>query len=354
MYREGVMRWAYGAVLGLLAGFPAAGWTQVSVLTIVDGETSVERSDKVALTPLGAFQREPLESGLDLAFGDELSSTATGMAVVLMCAEVDGESEFTLPSPFRVVLIPTTSGQGCALSLQGGAADVVAGTDTEIRSGEVTLGSQRTQYGVVVSRSDNRMAREAYVFEGAVRVSGGEQRPVRLKAGHRLALSRAYTARPVALERKDIRRAAHLYAKVDASRTKLKGQAWKQSYRELTALHTAVLSQPDKVEPRVNLAVARLNLDVKAPSTVQYLIQAQTMNTANTALLARTAMVKGMVYQELGKTDAAQMEFRVAASIDPQVSKEKVADVYKISPRLLQRIQVPVDGMRAPVPVRPQ
>lgn len=352
MYREGIVKWVSGAVLGLLVGFPAAVPAQVSVLTIVDGETSVERSDKVTLTPLGAFEDEPLQSGLDLAFGDELSSTATGMAVVLMCAEVDGESEFTLPSPFRVVLIPTTSGQGCALSLQGGAADVVAGTDTEIRSGEVTLGSQRTQYGVVVSRRDDRMAREAYVFEGAVRISGGEQRPVSLKAGHRLVLSRAFAARPVALERKDIRRAAHLYAKVDASRTKLRGQAWQQSYRELMAIHAAVLSQPDEVEPRLNLAVARLNLNVKAPSTVQYLSQAQTMNTANTALLARTAMVKGMVYQELGKTDAAQLEFRAAASIDPQVSKENVGQAYKINPRLIQRIQVPAYEMRAPV--RPQ
>ena len=352
MYREGIMRWVYGAVLGLLVGFPAAGLAQVSVLTIVDGEASVERSDKVALTPLGAFKREPLQAGLDLAFGDELSSVAVGVVVVLMCAEVEGESEFTLPSPFRVVLIPTTSGQGCALSLQGGAADVVAGTDTEIRSGEVTLGSQRTQYGVAVSRSDDRMAREAYVFEGAVRVSGRDRRPVSVMEGHRLTLSRAFAARPVALERKDIRRAAHLYAKVDASRTKLQGDAWRRSYRELMAIHTEVLSQPDKIEPRVNLAVARLNLNVKAPSTAQYLTQAQTMNTANTALLARTAMVKGMVYQELGKTDAAQMEFRAAASIDPQVSKENVGQAYKINPRLIQRIQVPVYEMRTPV--RPQ
>lgn len=340
-------RWALGCLSGYF-GLCGVALGQVSVLTIAEGETGVQRSERVALTQLGSFEREALSVGRDLAFGDELTSAAAGIAVVLLCSETEGDAEITLSSPFRVVLMPTTSGRGCALNLPAGTADVLAGTDTEIHAGEVTLGSERTRYGISVRRAAGNVEDDVYVFDGAVRVVRRKLAPVRLTAGKRMALKGAAPARMVKLHQKDFTRAARVYAKVDASRTQLTGEALQRSFRRLEAVHTNVLREPDNAEPRVQLAVARMNLNVKTPSTLHYLTQAQTLNKGDTALLANTAMIKGMVFQSLGDEEMAKKEYRAAKAIDPAVTREEVGQVHKINPLFLQRIQPPTIERLAP------
>ena len=98
---------------------------QVNVETIIHGTNPVDETEKVSLIRLGSFEPEVLSVNLPLDFGDELSCNKDNIAVVLKWAtEEEGGSEFTLSAPFRVVLVPTDSGNGCAVSLQGGTVDV--------------------------------------------------------------------------------------------------------------------------------------------------------------------------------------------------------------------------------------
>ena len=343
--RQGMIRPMLVALLCL----PAVLSAQVTVLTITDGTDSVARSGKVTLTPLGSFDPERLAVDRSLNPGDELSSRADGIVVVLRCGDnLTTASEVTLSAPFRVVLMPPIPDGGCAVSLQGGTVDIVAGSPTEIQSGEVTLGSQRTQFGMAVSRSGSRVNREAFVYEGRVSLKRPRQRTLRIGAGKKVAVTKSAEPRTMAIEKADIARAARLYARVDVSRSGLTGEQRKKSYRHLARMHSEVLKAPDKAKPKVDLALARMSFNVAAPSTIQYLAQAQKLTTPNSKALASATFIKGLAYQRLGDNTAATQAFTAARRMDPALNKDRIGQIYKVDPKVLQRIETPQLRPQAP------
>ena len=338
-----------GLLIGVLGCLPSVLPAQISVITITDGSTSVTSTNKVALTPLGGFDPQDLAIDQQLSPGDELTSRSEEMAVVLRCgSDLATATEMTLSAPFRVALLPGDSDTSCAVSLQGGTVDIVAGSPTEIQAGEVTLGSERTQFGMTVSRSGSKVNREAFVYEGRASLRRARRPEVRLSAGNKVAVSRSASLQPVSIQKADIVRAAWLYARADLSRSGLERDQWEKSFRDLAQAHAEVLEAPDKAEPKVALAVARMNLNVAVPSTIQYLSQAENLTSTNSKSLASATYLKGLAYQRLGESQAASHEFKQAQRVDPAIDEGRISQIYKIDPKVLQRWRAPQLAPQAP------
>lgn len=317
---------------------------QVNVETIIHGTNPVDETEKVSLIRLGSFKPEVLSVNLPLDFGDELSCNEDNIAVVLKWAtEEEGGSEFTLSAPFRVVLVPTDSGNGCAVSLQGGTVDVLADGETEIHSGEITLGSEYTMYRLKVQARHPRreIEREAFVYEGkiSVRRPGIDRLP--LQAGKKVKLRKKPVFRAVNIQRVDINRTAKTYAKVDISRTNLTGNEKKSALSRFTKIYETVLSRPDQASPRVKLAVARMNVNIRVPSTITYLNQATAIAKADTKQESNITFVKGLVYYQLGNKEAARLEIGKARRVNPEITKDKIRQIYKINPAILRHVVLP-------------
>jgi hypothetical protein len=120
----------------------------------------------VSVMRLGTLEREPVRTGVLLGAGDELTGTAPGVAVELVCPK---GSSVKFSDAFRAVLLPQAGDQDCSFSLLSGSVDILTGEPTQILAGLVVMGSKRTQYGLRVYRDEGAVRLETLVYEGEAR-----------------------------------------------------------------------------------------------------------------------------------------------------------------------------------------
>ena len=191
---------------------------QITISTLEQDLQGIEETSDVVLTRLGNFVDESVQQGMVLDFGDQLRSQSGNTVVELNCP---GGSLLTLSEKFRIVITPPAADQDCGITLLSGGADFLTDQSTSLESGEVTLGSKRTQYGMRVTRTDLGLQREVFVYDGEVEVSGSTSDQRRSLGGGKKLIVQASVWDERRLDQADLGRAATLHARVDTSKAKI-------------------------------------------------------------------------------------------------------------------------------------
>ncbi|UCG58130.1 MAG: hypothetical protein JSU70_01225 [Phycisphaerales bacterium] len=330
---KNVMSFVSGLVVIALLAPPLAG--QVTISAMADDLTSVTDSADVTVIRLGDFEEEPAKVGTVLNVGDEVRCISGKTSVELTCSN---EASMSLSEPFRVVVLPRMSPHGpCWINLLKGDVQVVTEHPTNVTSGETTLGSERTRYGMRIARRDQELQTEISVYEGRVsvhRLGRGSS----LEAGRKMVLRRVEQT-IVALKAADFKHAAAVYAKIDTVRSRVASEAREardKAYKELEAWYVHVLQKPLDRTGHRNLAVAQLNLQV--PARALYSLNRAISPDSKPREAAVVDLLKGVAFEQLGAVTSAERFYERAAEKDPSAVKEATLKVLNIGPQLVRSL----------------
>ncbi len=250
----------FPCVLMVLLWMPGAATAQVTVTALGVGLDPIESTSDVRLQHVDFTETESLEIGAELEVGELLTSLGEGLFVELSCPE---GSKLHFTGTFQVLINPPGEDVDCAVRLDAGKLDVLTDTDTEVESGEVTLGSEGTRYAVRLDEASGKLER-VLVFEGEVTVETPE-RTGRIATGRTLSFENQGTGpREAAVTKAEIDRWAHLYARFNAIQAKAGGAD--PDIAELTRLHAKVLKRPQSRRPRTQLADAQASYQLAEAS----------------------------------------------------------------------------------------
>lgn len=257
-------RFCIATGVGLLIGLAGAAHPQAEVTALAVGSEPLEETGELRLSRFADFSEETLVAvGTRLEVGDLLSSPGGTVDVELSCGE---ETVLQFSGSFRV-LIDDPDTTDCAVDLLSGTLDVVTDQPAEIDSGDVTLGSEGTEFAVTLSRGEEGPDHALTVFDGRVMVfAEGEEQPVEGGKTWRLAGKRVVWGE---VGEAAAARAAAIHARLDVARSVAAGEEVadpKRAIEELENYHKAVLLEPADTETRVKLAKAQLayKQDLKA------------------------------------------------------------------------------------------
>ena len=252
--------WSSWAILLWLVARPAA--PQAEVAALARGLEPLTTTTDVRLTRFASFEEEArIDVGTTLEPGDLLASTSGEIDLALTCPE---GTVLRFSGSFRVLIDVPGSESDCALNFLSGTLDVLTDQPTEVNAGGVVLGSEGTQYSVVIVRGPRGAAQRCSVYDGRVAwsYSAGERRW--LDGGMRLDLG------PGRLEEGEIRsdelaRVATRYARFDVAGSLAAGQQHadpQAATASLARLHYKVLAEPRDTSRRVDLARAQIDMKV--------------------------------------------------------------------------------------------
>lgn len=263
--RHSIRRVVALAVL-LLAGLPGAARPQAEVTALARGSDPLEESGDLRLSRFAdASEETSVAVGTALEVGDLLSSVTGEIDVELTCGE---ETVLQFSGAFRV-LIDDPDATDCAVDFLSGSLDVVSDQPAEIDAGDVTLGSEGTEFAVELARTEEGSDHQLTVFDGKVNVfAEGSESPVEAGKTWRLAgKGKEVVWGEVTEEAAD--RAAAIHARLDVARSVAAGEQVadpKQAIEELKSRHKEVLLKPGDKDVRLSLAKAQLayKQDLKA------------------------------------------------------------------------------------------
>lgn len=240
---------------------------EVTISAIVEDSTirKLPHTGDVRCIRYADFKQEKIYVDMTLKDYDELVSLSGGITVELRGPH---NSRLTFSGQFRVLVMPL-DGQDCAINVLSGDADVLTDQRTTISSAGTMLSSERTQYGIQVSRTKEGPTQELFVYDGKVRVQSPTFKRS-LVPGQKLIISGAEPSRPVKIESKDIQKTANVYARVDAAKAQIPATAEITPiglYRELQPLYTNILSDPENANSRLKLATQQLNYGLAMDAT---------------------------------------------------------------------------------------
>ncbi len=328
-------------------------YPQVTVTALEQNGQALSSSSEVHRLRFDNLKEESSVSiGTTLEYGDEL----LGSGAVLLAINCGG-SPLKFAGRFRVLITAPAPGQSCAVNLRDGSADVLSDQPTEVQSGETTLGSKGTVYGVRVRRGrDGQTAAQCLVFEGAVAMTQPRRRPFVLQEGNKMALG--VQDSPQQLNQSDIVQTADLYARLNLSRAVVAGAASGISGEPLTALRSTyekTFQYPAHAEARVELAT--LQHEFRADQEADYNLKRAeviAVQRNDTKLQARIALSRAVVLQSQGITGPASQELQKAKTLDPGIFNRQDLQIYRIDEKQLRTIQpdimiAPVRTIRPPV-----
>ena len=268
----------------------------------------------VTVTAIGGVDRQPLRLAQALDPGDEIASTDPNAIVALTCP---GSSSVNLHGRFRSVILPPAAGQDCAVSLLAGNADVQTDKPTQVGAGTTLMGSKRTTYGMRVS-TDATVA--CVVFEGEVEVQNlatGGVRPLgtQMAASWKGGVLQQYG---VPISPTDLSSTARLYARAETARARaldvpVANPAVLQ--RDLEARHLAVLSEPQNLTARIDLAALQARVRLTAPALYQLGVAERHATQPDHA--ASIAATRWVVYKQDRREEEATREAEKLRTIDP-------------------------------------
>jgi hypothetical protein len=314
-----------------MAVLPGVARAQGRVTRIVGPDNSAVAFTKdVQLIRLGSVEPMVVTRGDSLGFGDELKSTSGATIVVLSCSDTTG---MTLEGQFRAVVMPQP-GKACVLNLFAGTAHVQGDASTGLGLGEVTMGAQRTEYSVSVSRSDSGVRRELTVFDGEVEVrSTGRPDSRTIAAGNTLAVERG-EYRQQQITPSDFQSAASLYARVDASSVNADERPGVMGV--LYQNYLRVLARPDDADARFDLIAHQVQSGATSKTTL-YQIQRVKLRAPQTSQLdAATAALSVAAYTQLGEEGKASAHYEVLRRYDAPTVQAALAS-FRIDTTMVRR-----------------
>jgi hypothetical protein len=170
----------------------------------------------------GDFTRRPLTPGVELNVGDEIAADGVGAEVQLRCP---GSGVVNVSAGFRTIVLPPRGDNACAFHQLSGQIDVQSDVPTRTESGEVIMGSLRTQYALRVVRGRAGARREIVLFEGAVQVqAAGAPKPAAMMFPAKMLVEQGAT-RTEAIAPADIARTAGVFARLDIARVAAAGRS---------------------------------------------------------------------------------------------------------------------------------
>lgn len=311
----------------------AQGQARVTQIVGPDGSTT-DVSDDIELIPFGMLKAGVVKQGTELGIGDELRAKSGRSVVVLECSDTAG---ITLESGFRAVIMQRPQGKACFLDLFAGAAHVVGDTSTGLGAGEVMLGAERTHYSLTVSRDREGVRRDLQVFDGEVEVRpGAGASAVDVRAGTGLVVGAGgageYATAPISS--RQIERAAHLYAYVDASRTK--ADTRRTAYNTLYSAYREVLAKPDSAALRLNLVAEQVRYEATSKTTLYQIERAKVSAPQTSQLQATTSALTVAAYTQLGDEAKATANYEALRGYDAQ-TLQSALQTYHIDPELIRR-----------------
>jgi tetratricopeptide (TPR) repeat protein len=311
---------------------------QVTVTALEQNGQALSSSSEVHRLRFDNLKEESsVGVGTAVEYGDEL----LGFGSVLL--EINcGGSLLKFAGKFRVLITAPTPGQSCAVNLRDGTADVLSDQPTEVQSGETTLGTKGTVYGVRVRRGrEGRTATQCLVFEGAVAMSQPRRRPFVLAEGNKMALGMQDS--PQQLNKTDIVQTADLYARLSLSRAVVAGAAPGISGEPLAALRNSyekTFQNPALAEARVELAT--LQHEFRADQEADYNLRRAeviAVQRNDMKMQARIALSRAVVLQSQGINGPASQELEKAKTLDPGILNRQDLQIYRIDERQLRTIQ---------------
>lgn len=315
---------------------------QVKITAIAENLQPVEKSSIVKVIRFGSFKEEDAvaKKGAEtmLNAGDEIRCASDKISVELTSNDV---TSATLIAPFRAVMLPGIGSDGrFYINLLKGGVQVVSEQPTSIMSGETTLGSRHTRYGVSIERDNQQQLKtEISVYEGVIRIANPRIRPLVVETGKKTVLRKA-ESQIVQLEKADFKRAATIYATIDTVKSKVARQPSqrKKAYEELEIRYMSVLQEPNNPVNLRNLAVAQINLSVSARAL--YSLNRAASLQPKPKEVAVVYMLKSIAYNQLGNSIKADSFRKMAVEKDPSINKEENLKLYKIDPLLVPKFKL--------------
>jgi hypothetical protein len=270
---------------------------------------------KVTITSLGSSEAQPALLRQALEIGDQIA-TAEGPALIeLTCP---GGSQVKFHGDLRTVIRPSAEGQDCAFDLLSGASDIQANQPTELRAGNVTMGSKSTLYGMKVWRTPDGPNMECVVFEGEAQVWTSRQQNYRsMTSNSKAAWTRGRWAGQGRITADDIEATARIYAQTDIFRLQIQNvEVSAETRSDLIKSYTGVLARANDVQSRIDLAVIQTNAGI-ARQAIYYLNQADRIPTVTPEQRSAIASTKVVAYTKVGRQQEAAVELERVRRLDP-------------------------------------
>ncbi len=232
--------------------------SQVQVSALSEGLEPRTQTTDVRCTRFASFADEPaVVVGMELEPGDLLASVSGGIDLELTCPQ---GSLMRFSGGFRVMINPPGEND-CAVDFMSGNLDVIAQASTEVDAGGVVLGSEGTQYAVMLVRKGGEPDRRVAVYDGRLRVlKSSFKAPEVMETGTSVWVGKSgFSERRI--EASELRRSAAVNARFDVSKAMARGETIedpKAASRELQQLHYAVLKKPADTNLRVDLAKTQI------------------------------------------------------------------------------------------------
>ena len=266
------------------------------VITIQEEEQRVETSEGVRFLFVGDDYAQQVTMFTELERNHRIFSRIDEVDVGLMCP---GNHQVLLSDRFDAVFIGTPS-KNCMISLNGtsGRVDIQATSGTEIRVGDVVLGSRGTQYGVTIGPDGTR----AFVLDGMAVVS---TRGTTWTVGQGQGIASSPGASPEPLSDTDFSDAGIVYARNDVRTSGLTGASATNAIDRMQGLYFQVFSQPQSTQARIELATAQLQLGLPPRNALYHVNRAEEISgpTVQTLLMRSEALTR------TGQIGAAQGVF---------------------------------------------
>lgn len=244
----------------LLAAAARPALPQAEVTALAHGLDPVDATTEVTCTRFASFEDEDqVAVGMALEPGDLLASSSDDVGLELTCAQ---GSVLRFSGSFRVLIDVPGEGADCAVNFLSGTLDVITDQPTEVAAGGVVLGSEGTQFAVVVERRDGQAHQRCSVYEGRVAWASPGSGRQWLAGGSRLDLTRE-RFETVKVDPTELGRVAERYARFDVAGSRaagLRSADPEAAAREMASLHREVLEDPADSDRRAQLANALIDL----------------------------------------------------------------------------------------------
>ena len=182
-------------------------------------------SGTVTVTPKSAPAREA-RVGMTLADGSELTGGAGDAGVQIDCPN---HATQTLSGEFDAVIDAEDPKKGCVVNLRAGTAVATTGNrdsgpgPAAITGGAVTMASQHTQFGLIVSKDPSKSQGEGFVVDGEATLNqNAAHRSWFVTSGSKID---GDTGRILAIDADRYQSIAIFYARLDISQPGVNAQA---------------------------------------------------------------------------------------------------------------------------------
>ena len=310
---------------------------QVQVTALTQGTIGLKQTDQIGLKRWGDSKvTNDVFEGMYLQSYDQLVCESGSVTMELTSST---NSKFIASGNFDIIVLEESDAEGFVVDLRNGGGNIQSSNPTSVPSGQVNMGSPLTEYAVRVYRTDKGPVVEYIVFEGDVTITprASRLRPIsqpsplpapspmqtKLKTGEKLVFE-ANSVKPLLKTRvakEDIEASAKVYAKVETTKARNPETAGdtEQVYADFVKRYSAVFSEPNNPDHRVNLAIAQVNTKNSSDALYQLNKAEGVSGSSNKTSRALLALTKGAALVQEKRPEDAKVQFQRAREFDEKV-----------------------------------